>query len=142
MSDDERFWNELERDLARDDDSAAGEHLRAGNPVYVQAPQAWAGDVMRLHPDGRREIVRLDRATGEFGVVADLERLPPEKHWWRLDPAERERRRRAVEFARANVGLEGFTPGVEAEALASRFIDGEIDLATFLSATRASCRPA
>ncbi len=135
MSEEGPLWNDLERDLARDDDSAAREHLLAGNPVYVGAPQAWPGCVMRLHPDGRREIVQLDQASGVFSVVAELDRLPPEAHWWRgpaIDPDERERRRRAVEFARASVGLEGFTPSAEAEALAERFIAGEIDLPTFL----------
>ena len=76
------LWEELERDLARGDDSAAREHLRAGNPVYVGAPRAWAGSVMRLHPDGRREIVQLDRTTGEFNVVAELEPLTSAQRWW------------------------------------------------------------
>jgi len=136
MSDEGPLWSDLERDLARDDDSAAREHLLACNPVYVGAPQAWPGCVMRLHPDGRREIVQLDQATGAFSVVAELDQLPPEAHWWRrpaIDPKERgERRRRAVEFARASVDLEGFTPSAEVEALAARVIDGQIDLPTFL----------
>ncbi|WP_205804411.1 hypothetical protein [Burkholderia sp. Ac-20365] len=76
------LWEELERDLARGDDSAAREHLRAGNPVYVGAPRAWAGSVLRLHPDGRREIVQLDRTTGEFNVVAELEPLTSAQRWW------------------------------------------------------------
>jgi hypothetical protein len=131
----DRFFDELEQALARDDDSAARMHLLEGNPIYVGAPDGAPSGVMRLYPDGRREIVQFGRKTGEFRIVTELERLPPEAHWWRrpaIDPDERERRRRAVQFARASVGLEGFTPSAEAEALAARFIDGEIDLPTFL----------
>ncbi|WP_100428765.1 antitoxin VbhA family protein [Janthinobacterium sp. 67] len=45
---------------------------------------------------------------------------------------ERERRRRAVAFARASVGLEGMTPSVVCMEQAQRFIRGEIDLIEFL----------
>lgn len=50
------------------------------------------------------------------------------------EPSSSERRRReeAVNFARASIGLEGFKPSLEDEALAQRFIDGEIDLAEFV----------
>lgn len=41
---------------------------------------------------------------------------------------ERRRREEAVAFARASVGLEGFKPSVEEEALARRFVQGEISL--------------
>lgn len=40
---------------------------------------------------------------------------------------ERRKRQEAVNFARANVGLEGFKPSPEDEALAVRFINGEIE---------------
>lgn len=40
---------------------------------------------------------------------------------------ERSKRQEAVNFARANVDLEGFKPSPEAEALAVRFINREID---------------
>lgn len=46
--------------------------------------------------------------------------------------AERRRRERAVDFARASVGLEGFKPSKEEEAHARRFINGEIELAEFV----------
>ena len=49
-----------------------------------------------------------------------------------LDPAERRRRQDAANFARANVGLEGFRLSAEDEARTRRFIDGEIELADFL----------
>lgn len=45
---------------------------------------------------------------------------------------ERERRRRAVEFARASLGLEGMCPSVVRLEQAQRFIRGEIDLVEFL----------
>jgi cell filamentation protein len=42
--------------------------------------------------------------------------------------AERLRREESVAFARANVRLEGFTPSVQAEAHAQRYVNGEIAL--------------
>ena len=50
-----------------------------------------------------------------------------------LDPAERRRRQEAFDFARASVSLEGFVLTKEAEDLTRRFINGEIELADFLS---------
>jgi len=47
---------------------------------------------------------------------------------------QRRERQEAVDFARANIGLEGFKPSEETEALARQFIDGEIDLAEFVRA--------
>ena len=46
--------------------------------------------------------------------------------------AERRRREKAVDFARASVGLEGFKPSKEEEAHARRFINGEIQLPEFV----------
>ncbi len=46
--------------------------------------------------------------------------------------AERRRRKAAVDFARASVGLEGFKPSKAAEADALRFIAGGIQLAEFV----------
>lgn len=48
---------------------------------------------------------------------------PTIREAWR----ERCTRQDAVNFARANVGLEGFKPSPEDEALAARFINGEIE---------------
>lgn len=45
-----------------------------------------------------------------------------------ITPAERRRREDAERFARASVGLEGFTPTGTAQALARRFITGEINI--------------
>jgi hypothetical protein len=47
--------------------------------------------------------------------------------------AERQRRQKAVNFARASMGLEGFTLSDEDEARTRRFINGEIDLDEFVS---------
>lgn len=55
---------------------------------------------------------------------------------------ERRRREEAVSFARASIGLEGFKPSLEDEALAQRFIDGEINLAEFEDRERRSSDPA
>lgn len=49
---------------------------------------------------------------------------------------ERRKRQEAVEFARANVGLEGFRPSRECEALSLRFINGEIELFDFFQPPR------
>ena len=46
-----------------------------------------------------------------------------------ITEAERRKRQEAVNFARANVGLEGFKPSEEVEAQVRRHINGEIDLA-------------
>lgn len=53
-----------------------------------------------------------------------------------ITDAERRKRQEAVNFARANVGLEGFKPSEEAEQHATRFVAGEIALAEFLSPAR------
>lgn len=53
-----------------------------------------------------------------------------------ISVVESRRRERAVNFARASVGLEGFKPEKEDEAHARRFINGEIDLAAFVKVDR------
>ena len=53
-----------------------------------------------------------------------------------ITEAERRKRQEAVNFARANVGLEGFKPSEEAEQRAARFVAGEIDLAEFVKRAR------
>lgn len=49
-----------------------------------------------------------------------------------ISEEERQRRKEAVVYARASVGLEGFVVTAETEAHAERFINGEIDLAEFV----------
>lgn len=53
-----------------------------------------------------------------------------------ITAAERRKRQEAADFARASVGLEGFKPSEEAEALVRRHINGEIDLAEFVKPAR------
>ena len=53
-----------------------------------------------------------------------------------ITEAERRKRQEAVNFARANVGLEGFKPSEEAEAQMRRHIAGEIDLTEFVKPAR------
>lgn len=49
-----------------------------------------------------------------------------------LSKMEIDKRRAAAEFAKANVGLEGFTVSEDEQAWTERFIQGEIDLAQFV----------
>ncbi len=53
-----------------------------------------------------------------------------------ISEAKRRKRQEAVNFARANVGLEGFKPSEDAEQRAARFIAGEIELADFVNPAR------
>lgn len=55
---------------------------------------------------------------------------------------ERERRRRAAEFARTSLGLEGMNPSMVCLEKTRRFIDGEIDFNEFLQEShQPSIRP-
>ncbi len=49
-----------------------------------------------------------------------------------ISDTERDRRVAAVNYARASVGLEGFSLSAADEAHAQRFIDGEISLNEFV----------
>jgi hypothetical protein len=51
----------------------------------------------------------------------------------RLTAAELLERRKAVDFAQANVELEGFKVSPEEKALAERFVAGEFDLDEYLA---------
>ena len=50
-----------------------------------------------------------------------------------ITEAERRKRQKAVSFARASVGLEGFKLSPECEAQAVRFINGEIEIAEVIA---------
>ena len=54
-----------------------------------------------------------------------------------LTPAERRERLAAVEFARASTALEGFKPTPADIEHERRFVEGEIDLATYTNTPRA-----
>ena len=51
---------------------------------------------------------------------------------------QRQKRQDAVNFARASVGLEGFRTSPEDEAIAKRFVDGEIDFSEFIKVSHGS----
>jgi len=51
-----------------------------------------------------------------------------------ISAAERRRRENAVNFARASVGLEGFTPSEAVETSARQFIKGDLSLVDFVQA--------
>src|SRR5690606_1577917 len=55
--------------------------------------------------------------------------------------AERDRRVAAVNYARASVGLEGFSLSAADEEHAQRFIDGDIDLEEFVQPRSALASP-
>jgi uncharacterized membrane protein len=48
----------------------------------------------------------------------------PTRH--KIDDKERKLRTEAVEYGFSSVRMEGLEPGAEAEAIASRFIEGEL----------------
>jgi hypothetical protein len=50
-----------------------------------------------------------------------------------ISEEEKKRREKIINFARANVGLEGFVPSPSAEADALRFINGEIEMDEFVA---------
>jgi hypothetical protein len=64
------LWREVEQAAVHGDRSAARMHLLEGNPVYVEAPDGSPDGVVKLYPDGRRQIVRFD--SGDEVVVAEL----------------------------------------------------------------------
>lgn len=49
---------------------------------------------------------------------------------------ERRKRQEAVNFSRASVGLEGFKPSPECEALAVRYVNGEIELSEVIETVK------
>lgn len=52
-----------------------------------------------------------------------------------ITSAERELRRKAVEYARASIVLEGFALSADEKQRAQSFVNGELTLAEFASAT-------
>lgn len=60
-----RFGESLEREFERltrdDDDSAAREIWAAGMTVPIVRDDTPVGHVIHIHPDGREELVRVDR---------------------------------------------------------------------------------
>jgi hypothetical protein len=52
-----------------------------------------------------------------------------------ITSAERERRRKAVEYACASIELEGFVLSAEEKRRAKAFVDGKLTLTEFVSAS-------
>jgi hypothetical protein len=55
------FEAEFEREIMQDDDSAASQMLAAGRPIHVAREDTPPGYVIRIYPDGREELVAVDR---------------------------------------------------------------------------------
>lgn len=80
--------------------------------------------------------------------MADIEDLPVQERKFEegrsehsaICAVERQKRQRAVDFARASVGLEGFKLSDEMEAHGRRFINGEIDLEEFVARATSGIR--
>lgn len=58
----EEWERHFEREVMIDDETAANETLASGNPIHVADDDTLAGHVVRVHPDGREELVRFDWA--------------------------------------------------------------------------------
>lgn len=59
MSDPEEADFFTEADIDADDGKAARRHLAAGRAIYI-AQSNYPGRAIRVHPDGRRELMRLN----------------------------------------------------------------------------------
>jgi len=51
---------DFERMVMEDDDSASQAMLAAGLPIHIANDDTPAGHVVRVHPDGRKELIRFD----------------------------------------------------------------------------------
>lgn len=56
-----RLEAEFERLAFEDDDTSAREILASGRPIHIARDDTPAGYVIEIHPDGREELVRVDR---------------------------------------------------------------------------------
>ena len=68
----------------------------------------------------RKFSVAVDSINADIFAPAKIDRPP-------IDAQERERRQKAIDFARASVEFEGFILSPEVEAISCRYIAGEID---------------
>jgi hypothetical protein len=55
------FDAEFEREIAKDDDSAARAIHAAGRPIHITRVDTPPGHVVRIYPGGREELIRVDR---------------------------------------------------------------------------------
>ena len=65
-----QFWEQFERELDSDTGEAAKAHLAAGRLIYYMDP-AYPDQIVKEYPDGRRELVQVDR-TGQVTVIKAL----------------------------------------------------------------------
>ena len=56
----ETFEQELDRLIREDDGSAADEILASGQPIYISHDDTPADHVIRVHPNGREELIAVD----------------------------------------------------------------------------------
>ena len=63
------FEAEFHAAIMEDDDTAAREILASGIPIHIARDDTPAGHVIRVHPDGREELIKvdLDAATALLG---------------------------------------------------------------------------
>ena len=54
--------SDFDRAAVLDDDTASREILASGMPIHIARDDTPEGHVIRVHPDGREELVRFDRA--------------------------------------------------------------------------------
>lgn len=57
---DDEFATEFEREIAKEDDSASRALLAAGRPIHIRRANTPAGHVIRKHPNGQEELLRID----------------------------------------------------------------------------------
>jgi hypothetical protein len=67
----EELWDSLAGIMLTDDGSEARSHLEAGRPIYV-SDQMHPGKVVRLWPDGRRELLALSGDSGRLVIERKL----------------------------------------------------------------------
>ncbi|QYY30886.1 hypothetical protein K2O51_26630 [Cupriavidus pinatubonensis] len=66
-AEEEQFFAIFERMLANDDGEEAARHLREGRAIFISDPR-YPGRAVREHPDGRRELMRLEIDSGQLVV--------------------------------------------------------------------------
>jgi hypothetical protein len=66
-----QFWEQFAHDLDNDSGEAAEAHMKAGRPIYYEDPD-YPDQVVKQYPDGRRQLVRFQRPSGEEVVLEDL----------------------------------------------------------------------
>lgn len=73
------FHDAIVAAIERDDDDGAEarRHLAAGRAIYITDPR-YPGRATRLHPDGRRELMKLDVVRGVLVVAKALEPIDDE----------------------------------------------------------------